>query len=52
MEGMNVVLFVGVIAMILNAKMLKPMVSNMPGKLALVLFALSRIFVSNQDNVA
>ena len=38
MEGMNVVLFVGVIAMILNAKMLKPMVSNMPGKLALVLF--------------
>jgi len=37
-EGMNVVLFVAVIAMILNAKMLKPMVSSMPGKLGLVLF--------------
>lgn len=38
MEGMNVVLFVVVIAMILNPKMLKPMCCSMPGKLALVLF--------------
>tara|TARA_Y100000768_G_scaffold307929_6_gene242115 strand:- start:14489 stop:14899 length:411 start_codon:yes stop_codon:yes gene_type:complete len=38
MDGMNVVLFVAVIAMILNSKMLKPMVASMPGKLGLVLF--------------
>ena len=38
MNGMNIVLFVAVIAMILNAKMLKPMVASIPGKLGLVLF--------------
>jgi hypothetical protein len=38
MEGVNVALFIAVIAMILNAKMLRPMVSNIPGKLGLILF--------------
>lgn len=37
-EGVNVALFIAVIAMILNAKMLRPMVSNIPGKLGLILF--------------
>ena len=47
-EGMNIVLFVVVIAMILNAKMLRPMVSNMPGKLALILFI---CFLATADRV-
>ena len=48
MDGMNVVLFGVVVLMIMNAKMLRPMVSNVPGKLALVLFI---CFLATTDRV-
>lgn len=47
-DGVNVALFVAVIAMILNAKMLRPMVSNIPGKLGLILFI---CFLATTDRV-
>ena len=47
-EGVNVVLFIAVIAMILNAKMLRPMVSNIPGKLGLILFI---CFLATTDRI-
>lgn len=48
LEGVNVALFATVIAMILNAKMLRPMVSNIPGKLALLLFI---CFLATTDRI-
>ena len=47
-EGVNVALFIAVIAMILNAKMLRPMVSNIPGKLGLILFI---CFLATTDRI-
>ena len=47
-DGVNVALFIGVIAMILNAKMLRPMVSNIPGKLGLILFI---CFLATTDRI-